>query len=326
MVGKPIFIVPYLYDINLPEEDGLGVERRLANENKYSIHHKIENDDSSIENRNDKKIKKSVVVVVAYPHVSITDDLTPLETDPRFRVEWRRKELPQIYPHTTCIILPGSRLSLRDLIWLTEETEWGICIKNHVKAGGHVLGLCGGYQMLGMVLDDAMGVEGTKGIQNGLGLLPVETKIEAPKCKVVKPQAATLLKYDYEQNDLILNETEGVSVEGFELHCGQTKIVKQYLNGEKALPLIRICDENRNGEIKEEGIRCGNIKGSYLHGILKTAAARRMLLCNETSGDSVTMEGEDKMDNSMDPLDRLATHLEDCGLDFVCLSRLAGVN
>jgi len=325
MVGKPIYVVPYLYNINLPEEDGLGVERRIAQEHKYNS---IKNE--NLEIQKSKETQKPVIVVVAYPHVAITDDLTPLESDSRFEVEWRRSIIPQIFPHTTCIILPGSRLSLSDLLWLTKETGWGECIKSHVEAGGHILGLCGGYQMLGMVLDDSLGIEGIKGKHDGLGLLPVETSIEPASCKIVEPQVAILLDHSEYKETREAQETSskqnGLLVKGFELHCGRTNIVKNKIGSPTIVPLLHYLNKKVDGIQKEEGIQCGNVKGTYLHGILKSAAARRILLLGK--GESTvdcTEELEKKLDEKEDPLDRLAHHLEHCGLGFDTLSRMVGL-
>ena len=319
MVGKPIFVVPYLYNLNLPEEDGLGVERRLANEHRYDMNKK-----DKIKQKSNKNLpNKPIIVVVAYPHVAISDDLAPLEADHRFQVEWRRDVIPAIYPQTTCVILPGSRLSLQDLNWLMVETNWGEFIKDHVRAGGHVLGLCGGYQMLGLSLDDSKGIEGLFGKRDALGILPVQSKIEPVACKVVKPQSAFLLQYIKDDEGKILVSDERVQVKGFELHCGRTHLVQDTENEKKqVLPLLSYNDDKCEVENFDCGICVGNVKGTYLHGILKTAAARRILLQGLFCEDGVKRDDEYELDNSTDPLDRLANHLQSCGLDTNTLINL----
>ena len=115
MTGKPLYAIPFLDDWNVPQEDGISIERRLAWEKKgydKNNHHE------EAGNFNKAKGEKPVVVVVAYPHTTISNDLYPLEKDDRFCLEWRRKRLPKPYPITTAIILPGSRLTLLDLKWL----------------------------------------------------------------------------------------------------------------------------------------------------------------------------------------------------------------
>ena len=180
MVGKPIFVVPYLYNLNLPEEDGLGTERRLAWETSGAVVN------------SDEGVKKPTVVVVAYPHTAISDDLCPLENDPRFDVQWRRQRIPsRPYPHVTAIVLPGSRLTQHDLKWL-HDSGWAKFIQKHASVGGVVLGICGGYQMLGWNVDDPYYVESRpssdrKGDNQstsrpGIGLLPIETTLQPAEC------------------------------------------------------------------------------------------------------------------------------------------------
>eukprot|EP00934_Nitzschia_sp_Nitz4_P000162 Nitzschia sp. Nitz4//scaffold354_size22159//7331//12950//NITZ4_008577-RA/size22159-processed-gene-0.17-mRNA-1//-1//CDS//3329548932//162//frame0 len=203
LVGKPVFVVPFVRDLNLPEEDGMGMDRRLTWESQGS--HPVTTD-----NADDKK---PVVVIVAYPHTAISDDICPLEGDPRFEVQWRRRRIPKPYPHTTSVVLPGSRLTQKDLKWL-HDSGWAAFLRNHVAAGGNVLGICGGYQILGWTVDDPQGIEGVAGVKNGLGLLPIRTKIAPPEVKVVAPRSGKLYG-------------SKIEVQGFELHCGQSEIVTE---------------------------------------------------------------------------------------------------
>ena len=111
MTGKKVLAIPFLNDSEVPKENGVCVEKRLAWEKK-SFEKNRETDTSS------KAKERPVVVVVAYPHSTISDELYPLEQDQRFCLEWRRKRLPKPYPATTAIILPDSRLTMLDLKWL----------------------------------------------------------------------------------------------------------------------------------------------------------------------------------------------------------------
>ncbi len=290
MVGKPVFVVPFLRDLNLPEEDGVGIERRLAWET--SGHHHPEANDNEQE-------KKPVVVVVAYPHTAISDDICPLEGDPRFHVEWRRRRIPRPYPQTTAVILPGSRLTRKDLKWL-HDSGWATFLRKHVSAGGSVLGLCGGYQMLGWTVEDPHAVEGSAGSKQGLGLLPIRTTIAPPEVKVVAPRQGKIY-------------VSGTAVQGFELHCGQSQIVTALGDAlsSQIHPLV-IFDDG-----KPEGICASRVCGTYMHGILWSADARvELLVPNKSEFPSLA---EVKV---QDPLDRLAQHLESCGLDFATLSQM----
>jgi hypothetical protein len=281
MVGKPVFVVPHLHHLNLPEEDSLGIERRLKREDEYP--HMIPNPE------------KPVVVVVAYPHTAITDDFCPLEADPRFTVQWRRRKIPKPYPYTSAIILPGSRLTRTDLKWL-HDSGWYKFILEHHARGGAVLGLCGGYQMLGRVVHDPHGVESDKGSSKGLALLPIETTIAPAECKIVKPRKAMMLPTH-------------IQVEGFELHCGRSIVVSEYVSGyERVSPLLVYEDGTK------EGLAAGRVHGTYLHGILRSAEARENLLL----GEDYRLPRYDPA-AIVDPLDRLSAHLEECGLDYETL-------
>jgi adenosylcobyric acid synthase len=269
LVDKPVFVVPWIYDLHLPEEDGVGIETRLRQEHQL-LHRRVTGN-------------KSIVVVVAYPHIAIDSDLVPLEQDTNVVLEWRRTVLPLPYPKTNTIILPGSRLTRSDLHWLTEETGWSKLILEHVDRGGAVFGLCGGYQMLGTHVRDEEGVEGAPGTSKGLGLLPVDSTISSSDEKVVTPRTA------------LLDQSE--QVHGFELHCGQT------IRAPGTEPLLQILDTN-----EAEGSRVGKVSGCYLHGILKSKRARHLLLHLPEA------KIEQEPSCTPDPLDRLADHLETCGL------------
>jgi adenosylcobyric acid synthase len=280
--------VPYLKDLNLPEEDGVGIERRLAREN------------SLVDTTSERdKPKKPLVVVVAYPHIAIADDLCPLENDSRFCVQWRRRNIPKPYPHTTAVVLPGSRLTRLDLKWL-HNSGWAKFLQKHVTAGGVVLGICGGYQMMGWTVEDPTATtEGTTGAKDALGLLPVETIIQPIECKIVRPQRGRLYP-------------SKIPIVGFELHCGRSDVVKN-LGGARTQgihPLV-VLESGR-----PEGMISGNVKGTYVHGILRTSKARvELLIPDKKEYPGLFEEGE----AVVDPLDRLAHHLEDCGLTYEVL-------
>lgn len=283
MVGKPIFVVPFLNDLNLPEEDGLGIERRLAWE-KDGLEKK------------ENKDEKPVVVVVAYPHTAIADDLCPLEQDERFHVEWRRQRMPKPYPSTTAVVLPGSRLTMMDLKWLI-DSGWADFVRKHRAAGGIVVGLCGGYQMLGRTVTDPEAVEGIAGSRQGVGLLPISTTIAHAECKVVQPRKGQLYP-------------SGIDVEGFELHCGFSQVISDQVKllgrASGISPLLAF----ENG--KPEGMRLGMVCGTYLHGIFRSEKARvELLIPNKKHFPSLKQTKEIE-----DPLDRFANHVSMCGLNY----------
>lgn len=267
-IGKPVFVVPWLYDLNIPEEDGLSTERKVDNE---------EDDIAGL-----KASGLSTVVVVAYPYLAIDSDFLPLEQDPRIGVVWCRKTIPSRHPDV--IVLPGSRLTRADLEWL-HATGWSSWIQKHARDGGRIVGICGGYQMLGRTVHDFAGVEGPVGSTDGLDLIPVTTTIHSTDDKIVSPRAATIAADHH------------VHIHGFELRCGRTECVEEFN------PMLVSSDPNQ-----DQGFVSGNIMGCYMHGLFDTADARRVILDLPKLGDS-TLEPE-----NIDPLDRLSDHLETCGL------------
>jgi adenosylcobyric acid synthase len=296
MVGKPVFVIPFLRDLNLPEEDGLGIERRLSKESQL--------DDDAAPDTD----PRSVVVVIAYPYMSMADDVLSLEHDSRFRVQWRRKCVPTWYPDA--IVLPGSRIVCSDLRWM-HETGWADYVRRHATHGGRVLGLCGGYQMLGTVVHDPLHVEGDIVSQRGLRLLPVETTLEAAAAKTVSPRSAKLL-----------SSPVASAVRGFELHCGRTRQVPDDgMDLTSELPSTPLLEMDHDGSF--DGLTNGRISGTYLHGILQSAEARVDLLVREDRKATIALAGgELESGDVQDPLDRLAEHLSSYGLTFDAIMRM----
>lgn len=226
LVGKPIFVVPYLYDINIAEEDGMGLERKLSKEHMYD-----QKDHSRMDtNTPSQQIQ---VLVVCYPHISMTDDLLPLETDTRFEVQWRRQCIPtQSCPDRLVVILPGSRQTRSDLDWLM-RSKWKVFLQRHAANGGKILGLCGGFQMLGRTVIDQTGVEaGTKGVTARLGMLPIRTFLEPALSKAMRPQSATMT----------VDNGKNIEVKGFEIHCGRSETIRDVANDNNhssVKPLLR---------------------------------------------------------------------------------------
>ncbi len=91
-------------------------------------------------------------------------------------------------------MLPGSRLARSDVEWL-HSTPWADFLREHAKRGGSILGLCGGYQMLGKIVSDPDGVEGESGKSDGLGLLPVETTIALAFIHISQPTSLLSTSY-----------------------------------------------------------------------------------------------------------------------------------
>src|SRR5262249_50487295 len=145
------------------------------------------------------------IAVPMLPRIANFDDLDPLRLQPDVRLDL----VPPGRPLPTAadlIILPGSKSTIADLLFLRAQ-GWDIDVKAHYRRGGWVLGLCGGYQMLGTALSDPEGIEGPAGATQGLGLLEVTTVLGREK---------TLVEAD--GRDTLTHSR----VRGYEMHMGQT--------------------------------------------------------------------------------------------------------
>ncbi|HET9161093.1 MAG TPA: cobyric acid synthase, partial [Caulobacteraceae bacterium] len=122
------------------------------------------------------------IAVLAYPRIANFDDFDPLRLEPSVNLVFVRpgEALPG---DAALVILPGSKATIADLAAL-RQAGWDIDLRAHVRRGGHVLGICGGYQMLGRSIADPDGIEGPPAMVEGLGLLPVDTVLEGDKVLV----------------------------------------------------------------------------------------------------------------------------------------------
>jgi len=153
--GKPVLgVLPYLHGLMLDAEDAIATASPA------------------------KGASKLKVIAPAYPRVSNHNDLDPLRLHPEVDFRWVGPgEAP---PAADLIVLPGSKAVRADLDWLREQ-GWVAAINKHLRYGGKVVGLCGGYQMLGRLIHDPQGLEGQPGSTPGLGVLEVETTLESDK-------------------------------------------------------------------------------------------------------------------------------------------------
>lgn len=205
--GKPCLgVFPYLHDVLLDAEDGVSFEGSG-------------NEDSD-------------VAVIALPHISNL-------TDFRLIPAARRISHP-VDARFTCVILPGTKNTLGDLAWLrkTGLADW--IIDQH-RRGARIVGVCGGYQMMGQRIADPLGMESDRGSADGLGLLPVETMLAAGKI-TRRIRAAT---------------PSGVEFDAYEIHLGATT------QPPDAQPFATLADGTR------DGVRVGCLAGTYLHGALE---------------------------------------------------------
>ncbi|HTH29443.1 MAG TPA: cobyric acid synthase, partial [Sphingobium sp.] len=183
------------------------------------------------------------------PHISNFDDLDPLKLEPGVELVMVPPSQP-IPADAALILLPGSKATIADLAALRAQ-GWDIDILAHRRRGGAILGLCGGYQMLGRRISDPDGMEGPPGSADGLGLLDVET-ILTP-AKALRSVTGTAL---------------GAPFHGYEMHMGETR------GPDRKRPLARLDDGRSDGAVSPDGA----VMGSYVHGLLAAPEQRRALL------------------------------------------------
>ncbi len=216
------------------------------------------------------------IAVLAYPRIANFDDFDPLRLEPSVDLVFVRSG--QAIPgDAALVILPGSKATIADLAAL-RQAGWDVDLRAHLRRGEHVLGICGGYQMLGRTVADPGGIEGPPATVEGLGLLPVDTVLEGDKVLVE-----------------ITGETaEGVPFKGYEMHVGRTTGAVR--------PLLRLGDEHDQGALSDDG----RIAGCYVHGLLTDDRQRRHWL-ERIGGAASSFDYEADVDAT---LDLLADHLE----------------
>jgi adenosylcobyric acid synthase len=233
------------------------------------------------------------VVCLQFPRIANFDDLDPLSAEPGVALTMLRAGEP-IPGDADLVILPGSKSTLGDLAFLRRQ-GWDIDLLAHHRRGGRVLGLCGGYQMLGRLIRDPDGIEGPPGESPGLGLLDVVTTMSSHK-RLTRVQGC--------------HAVTGLPLSGYEIHLGVTD------GPARGRPFARI-DDNPEGAVSEDG----RVTGTYLHGVFSCDAFRSDFLA--TLG--VAPSGLDHARSVEETLDALAVHLEQ-HLDLDGLLSLASVH
>ncbi|ABU56757.1 MULTISPECIES: cobyric acid synthase [Roseiflexus] len=257
--GLPVLgVIPWFEDLHLPEEDAVALERgnRLARDGL-------------------------TIAVIHLPAIANFDDFDPLAREPG--VTLRYITHPDDLSDAVAVILPGTKHTLAARRWLRER---GFDVALH-QFPGSIVGICGGYQLLGERISDPLGVEGQGGDEPGLGLLPVETIFSAAKLTV---QADAVSRAPW---------AVGARLHGYEIHMGRTRSI------DADRPLITVTQRGADAVEEHDGhiSKDGRVWGCYLHGIFANDAFRRGWLQH------LGWHPGEELNPSTDPFDHLAQHV-----------------
>ena len=222
-----------------------------------------------------------IIAVPVLARIANFDDLDPLGMEPGVKLVFVRPG-EAIPGNADVVILPGSKSTIGDLAFLRAQ-GWDIDIAAHVRRGGHVLGLCGGYQMLGQTIADPDGIEGLSGTVDGLGLLDVSTVMSADK--------STRLVQG-------IHSATGAAIEGYEIHLGRSE-------GRDCIRPIVTIEGRPDGAATADG----RVQGTYVHGLFTGDAFRKAWLAN--LGIASTLAYESQIESALEALaDHLEAHLD----------------
>uniref|UniRef100_UPI002623E003 cobyric acid synthase n=1 Tax=uncultured Alcanivorax sp. TaxID=191215 RepID=UPI002623E003 len=252
--GKPVFgVLPYLHGLTLDAED-------------------------AVDEQGEHERDALNVVVPLLPRMSNHNDFDPLRLHPQ--VNLRFVKMGEPWPAADLVILPGSKATRADLAFLREQ-GWDKQIEKHLRYGGKVLGICGGFQMLGERIDDPQGLESDPGSSQGLGWLAMSTELIAGK-QLANTKGKLL--------------ASGSPVQGYEIHNGITR-------GEAlSCPMLMLGDRY-DGAMSEDG----QVMGCYLHGLFDVADSGNAILAWAGLHDN---RGVDYAAHREQQLDRLADMVE----------------
>jgi adenosylcobyric acid synthase len=239
--GVPVLgVVPYLRHLNLPDEDAVSVEQATQSPDSTG----------GID-----------LAILAFPRIANFDDFDPLKAEPGVNV--RYVHTPEDLGQPDAIILPGTKSTLADLDWL-RQTGLAEAVIGFARSGGAVIGICGGYQMLGEQINDPLHVESSLDTLPGLNLLPIVTRFQSEKATF---QAQATIR----GGKGWLAQLEGEKVSGYEIHMGTTSSPASWLmmNQRNDQPVSFL-----DGCISHDG----RIWGCYLHGLFANDAFRRAWL------------------------------------------------
>ena len=242
--------------------------------------HRLPPEDAfSLEGRQNSKEGSLHIVVPVLPHIANFDDLNPLQAEPDVRLDLIRPGNP-LPSGANLVLLPGSKATLADLEVLKSE-GWDIDIQSHLRHGGSILGICGGFQMLGKTLSDPQGIEGPAREMPGLGLMDFDTTLTGDKKLLEEAGSENLF---------------GGDISGYHMHVGDC------IGPALDRPFAKL-GSGPDGVISYDG----HHMGTYLHGIFANNDFRKQFLSRLTDGTIAHLDFEEQVERT---LDELAAHLE----------------
>jgi adenosylcobyric acid synthase len=267
--GVPVLgVMPYLHNLHIPDEDAV-----------------------SLENLSPVSLETAAAVdiaVIHLPRIANFDDFDPLVTEKDVRVRYVTSV--ERLGRPDAIIIPGTKSTVNDLKWLRSR---GLdqAIQAHAAAGGAVVGVCGGYQMLGQAIHDPRQVESRDEFTLGLGLLPTETTFAGDKATYQAQATITA-------NSGWLEKINGQTITGYEIHMGRTT---------GTTPWLEVATRNQSAVQVADGAQVGDgrVWGCYIHGLFANANFRRAWLTSlgwEAANDEGQIE---------DPFTASLTYLSD---------------
>ncbi|AZG75107.1 cobyric acid synthase [Shewanella livingstonensis] len=280
---KPVLgVLPYLHDLHLDAEDAL-----------------IDAPTHSLSNQ-----ARLTVLVLVFPRISNHTDFDPLRLHPQIDfhyVSMQSDSCGASWPNADVIMLPGSKNVRSDLAFMRQQ-GWDIRLKNHLRYGGKVIGICGGYQMLGELIDDPLGIEGSAGSSIGLGLLPIRTVLTASKTLT---QVRGHLRLQQQQ----------VEFSGYEIHCGESLLSQQGVTQPLSIEPLSIepVADQPLATVKLDGIVSDDqqILATYVHGLFDSPQACQLILGWAGLADAQHIDINQIREQQLERLaDVLETHLD----------------
>jgi len=240
MTGVPVLgVLPYCRDLGIEEEDALGLERPRGTRGTVLD-----------------------IAIIRFPRISNYTDFFAMEGDPGINVRYIER-VSELAAPPDLIILPGTKYTCGDLQWL-HDCGLADSLQEARRAGVPLIGICGGYQMLGVSVDDPDGVEGEAGSTQGLGLLPVTTRLQGRK---------ELAQIQGETGEDLPFCSPGIGFRGYEIHAGETLAVGREHHPLTITQRRGLAVKESAGSISDDGL----VFGCYVHGVFDDVQLRANL-------------------------------------------------